>query len=171
MASLRAACNGFPPATQDTFAWDATPAQPVYGWEWSIVNSEAASTRGLAMDLTLSRLLQIQPCVNGGQAPVGIFPGALMIDAAYSAIFENSLDLDIVAGSQEPCVHTLTQPVLAGGCSLALTMPRSGWWDGTANQADGAYLSAQFSVKGIAEPAGGAAFTATLVNYIQAAYT
>jgi hypothetical protein len=74
-----------------------------------------------------------------------------------------------VAGTQEACVHTVTQPVLAGGCSLTLSMPRSGWWDGEPD-ASGIYLQATFQMSGIADPVGDGAFTATLVNFWQSAY-
>lgn len=169
--SLKAACSGWPPASQETFGYAASAMQPMQGWEWAITTGGGASTRGLAMDLTLSRELQVQPCVNGQQAPAAIWPGPLRADGTYSAIFEDQSDLDLYwQASQEPCVHTVTQPVLAGGCSLTLTMPRSGWHDGEPDQA-GAYLSAQFRLAGIADPAGGGAFTATLLNYVQGAYT
>lgn len=168
--SLRASCSGWPPAAQDTFAYGASPMQPVQGWQWTITTGGGASTRGLAVGLTLSRALQVCPAVNGQQFPVGIYPGPLMADGTYSAIFEDQSDLDLYwQGTQEPCVHTITQPVLAGGCSLTLTMPRSGWYDGEPSQAD-AYLSAQFKLAGIADPVGNGAFTATLVNYVQASY-
>lgn len=169
-ASLRASCSGYPPASQDTFTYGASPAQPMQGWEWAIATGDAASTRGLSMALTLSRDLQITPAVSGQQAPLIIWPGPLRADGTYSAIFEDQSDMDLFTGAlQEPCVHTITQPVLAGGCSLSLTMPRSGWWDGEPSQED-TYLSARFSLSGIADPAGGAAFTATLVSYVQEAF-
>jgi hypothetical protein len=168
--SLRASCSGMPPSTQDTFSYDASPMQPMAGWQWAITNGGSASTRGLAMTLRLSRVLQVTPAVNGQQAPVGIYPGALKIRGNYSAIFEDQSDMELyVAGQQDPCMHTMTQPTLAGGCSLTLNMPRSGWWDGEANPAD-TYLAATFSLAGIADPVGHGAFTATLVNYVQSAY-
>jgi hypothetical protein len=168
--SLQASCSGFPPAAQDTFTYDASPAQPMQGWQWVITQDGTASTRGLSMALTLTRALQVQPCINGQQAPLIIWPGPLKADGSYSAIFEDDSDLGLyVSGAQQSCVHTVTQPVLAGGCSLSLTMPRSGWWDGEASQED-VYLSARFSLSGIADPPGGAAFTATLVNFWQSAY-
>jgi hypothetical protein len=191
---LKATASGMPPATQETFAYDATPAQPMQGWQWGITQGSGVladgvagpavrplsdpsgitvalpSTRGLAMDLMLSRKLGVVPCVNGSQAPLGIWPGALTADGAYTAIFEDQSDMDVFTeASQEPAVHVLTQPVLAGGCSLSLTMPRSGWWDGEAGQ-DDAYLKASFKLSGLAEPVGDAAFTATLVNYWPASY-
>jgi hypothetical protein len=193
-AGLKATASGFPPAPQDTFAYDASPMQPMQGWQWGITQGVQAgwdalagpvvrplsdstgitvavpSTRGLAMSLSLHRNLGIFPTVAGQQHPLGIWPGALMADGTYTAIFEDASDMDVFTeSSQEPAVHTLTQPVLAGGCSLSLTMPRSGWWDGEAGQ-DDAYLKASFKLSGLAEPVGGAAFTATLVNYWPAAY-
>ena len=194
LVKLRAACHGFPPAvlstdvydeaggdildeagndiedTSSAVAYDATAAQPVYGWAWQITQGAGNSTRGLAMDLTLHRELQITPTVSGQQAPLGIWPGPLQADGTYTAIFEDETDISVFqAGTQAGVTHSLVQPVLAGGCSVALSMPRAGWWDGEADPS-GDYLAAKFSLSGIAEPAGGTAFTATLVNYWQQAY-
>ena len=195
LVGLKATASGFPPAAQDTFAYDATPMQPMQGWEWGIaqgvqagwdtlpgpvarplsdsggITVQVPSTRGLEMSLTLHRSLGIFPTVSGMQRPLGIWPGPLMADGTYTAIYENTAEMALYDQySQEPAVHTLTQPVLAGGCSVSLTMPRSGWWDGEADQAD-TYLAAKFSLSGLAQPAGGAAFTATLLNYVQESYS
>jgi hypothetical protein len=193
MVQLKATASGFPPATQATFAYDATPAQPMEGWEWTITQGDQAyvqalsgpvtrpldqgsvtvmvpSARGLEMSLNLHRALGITPCINGSQNPLGIWPGALYADGTYSAIFEDQSDMDLYAEYiQEPAVHTLTQPILAGGCSLTLTMPRSGWWDGEADQSD-IYLAAKYGISGLAQPIGGAAFTATLTNFYGQSY-
>jgi hypothetical protein len=167
---LRATCSGMPPAGQDTFTYDASPMQPMSGWQWGITQDGSASTRGLALTLRLSRVLQVTPAINGGQAPVGIYPGPLRARGTYSAIFEDQSDMAQYTGNLlQPCVHTMTQPTLAGGCSLTLNLPRSGWWDGESNPS-GIYLAAGFSLDGIADPMGGAAFSATLVNYVQEAY-
>ena len=48
-------------------------------------------------------------------------------------------------------------------------MPRSGWLAGEPVTTP-TYLEATFQLSGIAQPAGGAAFTATLVNFYQEAF-
>ena len=189
---LAATGNGYPPVPNDYildqddspildqnaagigdpigFAYAATAAQPLMGWQWTITTGSAPSTRGLSMSLDLHRDLKITPCVNGQQAPAVIYPGPLMADGAYKAIFEDQSDLEQFTGAlQSPVVHTLTQPVLAGGCVLALTMPRSGWWDGEADQGE-TYLEATFRLSGIAQPYAGPAFSATLTNFWQSAF-
>jgi hypothetical protein len=170
IAGLKATASGFPPAAQDTFAYDATPAQPMQGWEWAITTGGGPSARGLELEFQLHRKLGIFPVVAGMQRPLGIWPGPLQADAAYSAIHETGDELDLFSGYlQDPAVHTLTQPVLAGGCSLALTMPRAGYYEGEPDQRD-TYLAARYKISGLAQPIGGAAFTATLLNYWPAAY-
>jgi hypothetical protein len=170
MAKLTASASGFPPAAVETFAWEGTSAQPAYGWAWAVTTGGGASTRGQQMDLTLHRDLGICPVIANSQQPLGIWPGPLQADGTYTAIFENTDDFDNFWGNtQDPVVHSLVQPVLAGGCSVTLTMPRSGWLTGEPITT-GNYLSATYSLAGIAQPAGGAAFTATLLNYVQDAY-
>jgi hypothetical protein len=170
-AKLTASASGFPPAAVETFAWEGTAAQPAYGWSWAVTTGGGASTRGQQMDLTLHRDLGICPTVSGQQQPLGIWPGPLQADGTYTAIFEDDSDLSqFTSGIQDPVVHSLVQPVLAGGCSVTLTMPRSGWIAGEPVTA-GDYLAATFQLSGIAQPAGGAAFTATVLNYVQSAYT
>jgi hypothetical protein len=170
MVGLKATASGFPPAAQDTFTYDATPAQPMQGWEWAITTGGGQSTRGLEMELKLHRALGIFPVIAGIQHPLGIWPGALYADGSYTAIHETGDELELFdAYLQDPAVHTLTQPVLAGGSSLALTMPRAGYWTGEPEQRD-TYLTAGYKISGLASPIGEAAFTATLTNYVQEAY-
>jgi hypothetical protein len=198
IVKLRAACNGFPPAMlsagdvldegggdvmdeaggdigdgSSSVTYDATAAQPVYGWAWQITQGSGSSTRGAAMELTLHRELQITPTVSGQQQPLGIWPGPLQADGIYTALFEDEADILLYQdASQAGVTHSLVQPVLAGGCSVALSMPRAGWWDGEADpSAADPYLAAKFRLSGIAQPAGGAAFTATLTNFYGSAYS
>jgi hypothetical protein len=170
IAKLTAGASGFPPATQDTFTFAATPAQPVMGWEWQITTGGGQSTRGISLDLKLTRKLGIFPTVNGSQVPLGIWPGPLQADATYTAIFEDQSDFALYQEyAQDPAVHTLAQPVPAGGCTIALSMPRAGFWDGEPSQ-DATYLEAAFKVSGIASAVPGPAFGATLTNYWNEAY-
>jgi Phage tail tube protein len=169
MAKLTASASGFPPSSVSTFAWEGTPAQPMYGWQWQITTGGGASTRGQQMDLTLHREVGVCPVI-GSQVPLGIWPGPLQADGTYTAIFEDDDDFSqFTGGIQDPVVHTLVQPVLAGGCSVTLTMPRSGWLTGEP-VTEGVYLAATFQLSGIAQPAGGGLFTATLSNYWPNAY-
>ena len=170
MAKLTASASGFPPSSVDTFDWEGTAAQPMYGWQWQITTGGGASTRGQQLDLTLHRDLGICPVIAGQQQVLGIWPGPLQADGTYTAIYEDQSDMDEYVNSvQDPVVHSLVQPVLAGGCSVTLTMPRSGWITGEP-VTTGNYLSATFALSGIAQPAGGGLFTATLLNYYGSAY-
>jgi hypothetical protein len=169
-ARLTASASGFPPSSVSTFAWEGTPAQPMYGWQWQITTGGGASTRGQQMGLTLHRDLGICPVIAGQQQVLGIWPGPLQADGTYTAILENADDLENYwSNPQDPVVHSLVQPVLAGGCSVTLTMPRSGWITGEP-VTEGVYLAATFSLSGIAQPAGSGLFTATLANFYQEAY-
>ena len=98
IARLTASASGFPPAAVDTFAWEGTPAQPAYGWQWAITTGGGASTRGLSMDLNLHREVAVCPVIANQQQPLGIWPGPLQADGTYSAIFEDQSDLRQLLG-------------------------------------------------------------------------
>jgi hypothetical protein len=193
---FRASWSGFPAAPVTTFDWAATPEQPMAGWDWAITQGSsdlgliyhagvagpvvrpldsssdvaAASTRGQALDLKLTRKLAVGNTVCGQQAPYGIWPGPLKADAAYQAIYENADDMDLfLEYIQDPVSHVVAQPVLLGGSSLAIGFPRAGWLEGAADDS-GDYLSAKYSISGIATPFAGPLITATLTNYAQSAY-
>ena len=171
IAKLIATATGFPPATVGTFDWAGSAAQPVYGWSWGITTGGGASTRGLSLDLNLHRVTEPIPTVSGQQQVLGIWPGPLQADGTYVAIFEDQSDMDLFTGAvQDPAVFTLAQPVLGGGCSVTLEMPRSGWLTGEP-VTEGMYLAATYSLAGIAQPAGGGLFSATLLNFYDAAYS
>ena len=115
IARLTASASGFPPAAVDTFAWEGTPAQPAYGWQWAITTGGGASTRGLSMDLNLHRDVAVCPVIANQQQPLGIWPGPLQADGTYSAIFEDQLDFDNYwSNPQDPCVHSLPSPFSPG---------------------------------------------------------
>lgn len=192
---LRASWSGFPAAPASTFTYAASAMQPMAGWDWAIEQASDAlpvyyprvtgpvvrpltygdsthttSTRGQRLDLTLSRDTAVQNCVNGQNAPYVISTGPMKADADYTAIFEDQSDMGLFLDyDQDPVTHVISQPVLLGGCSLSVELPRAGWLEGEADDS-GDYLAARFRLSGIASPSPGPAVAATLVNYVQSAY-
>jgi len=169
-AKIASTWAGFPPASQPAFTESDSGAQPLAGWAWQAVTAGGASTRGRELDLSLSRVLDVRPCCNGGQAPLVIATGPLQTDASYKAVFDTAADLDLYRQAlQEPAVWTLAQPVLQGGASVAVTMTRSGWTDGAVSLAD-TYVSADFRLSGIANITDQGVSQAVLSNFVQSAY-
>lgn len=194
---FRANWTGFPAAAVSTFIYDASPMQPMAGWDWAIMQAgmtewfngvmspvlrpisqpsgrmaagTIASTRGQKMDLTLSRKTAPMFAINGQNSPYVISTGPMKADADYTAIYEDQADIDLyLAYGQQPVTHVLAQPALLGGCSLALGLPRAGWLQGDPDDS-GTYLSASYKLSGIASPSPGPAVSATLINYVQEAY-
>lgn len=149
-ARLAADWSGFPPQAAATFAEAQSQAQPFAGWSWGITTAGGASTRGVSLDLALSRVLQITPAANGYQGPYGIFPGPMRASGQYKAIYDTAADLQLYrAAIQQPAVWTLTQPVLMGGSSIAVTLSLSGWTAGAVSLEE-TYVSASFGLSGIA---------------------
>lgn len=165
--------SGYPPLSEATFTENEPAAQPPAGWGWQVTTAGGSSTRGKTLDLSLSRVLDIVPCLNGQQSPYVIATGPMRTSGTYSAIFDTTADLDLYRQAiQEPAVWTFTQPVLQGGSSLTLTLSRSAWTKGTVSLED-TYVTADFSLAGVANvtdsPHSGVA-SATLVNYVQTPY-
>jgi hypothetical protein len=161
---------GFPSATQSTFAYAASSAQPVVGWAWTVTNGGATSTRGLSMDITLKRPTEPIFPSTGLQSPREVFPGALEIDGTYKAIFENSTDMNLyIAATQLPTVHTLTQPVTSGGAVLAITMSQSGYTMGK-REVTTPYVQADFSLSGIMNATDTGVASVSLTNYVGTIY-
>ncbi len=149
-AKLLADWNGFPPQAVSTFTEDQSAAQPFAGWSWGITTAGGASTRGVSLDLALNRKLQINSCCNGYQQPYGIFPGPMRASGSYKALFDTAADLNLYRQAiQEPAVWTLSQPVLQGGSSIAVTLSLSGWTQGAVSLAD-QYVTAEYKLAGIA---------------------
>ncbi|MFD1145976.1 hypothetical protein [Saccharothrix hoggarensis] len=153
---------------------DFTPSYvdqpPILGWQWAMTNAGAASTRGLTLDYTIKRAVEPVHGSTGVQAPREIFAGALTSEFSYSAVFENRVDLELYERyRQMPTVATLTQPVHLGGCSLALTMSKSGYTKGTRDLSN-AYVQAAFSGSGIYNATDGGAIAAELKNFVTAPY-
>lgn len=193
---FRANWTGFPASAVSTFTYDASPMQPMAGWDWSILQGpvraawhngvlspvlrplsqpdagtgQVPSTRGQKMDLTLSRKTAPMNTICGQQAPYVISAGPMRADAEYTAIYESQDEMSFyLAYEQEPVTHVLAQPVLLGGCSLALDLPRAGWLQGDPDDS-GTYLSATYKLSGIASPSPGPAVSATLLNYVAEPY-
>jgi hypothetical protein len=162
---------GFPSAT----ATDPTPTfssiPPLLGWQWAMTNGGASSTRGLTYDLTLKRAAtEAIHSSNGLQGPREVFQSAFEADGTYKAIYESDADLTLfLSYLQQPVNAVLTQPVLAGGQSLALTNSRGGLYKGVLDMT-GPYVAASFDMSAIYNGTDAGAMSATLVNYLSAAY-
>jgi hypothetical protein len=173
-AKLSSTWNGMPPVTASTFAEDQGQAQPLAGWAWGITTAGGTSTRGTALDLGLTRQLDIFPCCNGQQAPLGIYAGPMRATGTYGAIYDTPADLQLYrAAIQEPAVWTLAQPVLQGGCSVAVTLSLSGWTQGAVSL-ESEYVSADYALKGIKNPydsPDSGVASVTVVNYWNQQYS
>lgn len=147
-----------------------TQVAPVLGWQWTMTNAGASSTRGLTYDLTIKRAVDPINSSDGTQAPREIFQGALEADGSYKAIFENQTDLgEFLNYLQRPATATLTQPFASGGAVLTLSMAKSGWSKGKRDLGQ-QYVQADFSLSGIWNTTDGGAVSATLSNFQTAAY-
>lgn len=144
--------------------------QPALGWQWSMTNAGATSTRGLTYDLTLKRPVEAIHSSDGVQQPRETFQGVFDVTGSYKAIFENDTDLNLyLQYSQQPATATLTQPVVAGGSIITLTTSKSGWNKGKVDLST-VYASADFSLDGIYNSTDGGAFSATVQNFVSTAY-
>jgi hypothetical protein len=161
--------TGFPSASQSTFAYAASAVQPSVGWAWTVSNP-ASSTRGLTMDFTLKRAVEIIQSSDGTQAPREIFPGPLEIDGSYKAVYDSSADMNLFKqGLQGVTTHTVTNPVTSGGQSLAITMSKSGYTTGEADSGQ-PYLQLTQAVSGIANATDSGITTVVLKNFQTSAY-
>jgi len=172
-AKLASTWSGWPPVTASTFTEAQSDAQPFAGWSWGITTAGGASTRGMSLDLALTRKLQITPTCCGQQAPYFIGAGPMRAGGSYTAIFDTPADLDLYRQAiQEPAVWTLTQPVLQGGSSIAVTLSLSGWTQGAVSLAD-QYLTCDYRLSGIANttdsPDSGVA-SVVCTNFVQSPY-
>lgn len=162
--------TGFPSASQTTFAYAASTVQPVVGWAWTVTNAGAASTRGVTMDFNFKRVVDPIYTSDGIQAPREVFPGALELDGAYKAIFENALDMNLfLQANQLPTVHTLSQPVTSGGASLAITMSQSGYPTGKRDISQ-LYVQAEFALNAIQNATDTGVGQVSLLNFQSTAY-
>lgn len=168
--SLSLKYNSFPGTSESSMTATYTAYAPAIGWQWTMTNAGASSTRGLTLDLTVKRATEPVHSSDGIQSPREIFSGTLDSDGTYKAIFENQTDLNLFAQySQSPATATLTQPLSAGGSTLALTMSKSGWYKGKRDLSP-AYVQADYSISGIYNTTDGGAVSAVLSNYVTTAY-
>jgi hypothetical protein len=162
---------GFPSAgvADPTATFSSIP--PLLGWQWSMTSGGGASTRGLTYDLTLKRAAtEAIHASTGLQGPREVFQSSFEADGSFKAIFESDADLNLFLNYlQLPVTATLTQPALAGGQSLALTTSRGGVYKGVLDMS-GPYLAAAFDLSGIYNGTDTGAISATLVNFVAAAY-
>ena len=172
-AKLASDWKGFPPAAVATFAEAQSSAQPFAGWSWAITTAGGTSTRGVSLDLALTRVLDVVPTCDGYQRPLLIFPGPMRASGSYRAIFDTPADLNLYRQAiQEPAVWQLSQPVSQGGASIAVTLSLSGWTQGTVDLSE-QYVVANYRLSGIANttdsPETGVA-SVVLGNFVNAAY-
>lgn len=173
-ARLVAGWSGWPPVTVATFTENQTSAQPPAGWAWQITTAGGPSTRGVSLDLALTRDLDIIPTLSGGtQGPLVIAPGPMRATGSYQAIYDTPADLNLYrAAIQEPAVWTLAQPVLQGGSGIAVTLSLSGWTQGAVSLEE-QYVSASYSLAGIANTADSPQYgvsSVTVRNWWQQSY-
>lgn len=162
--------TGWPGATQTTWTYAASKAQPFLGWQWQMTNAGGSSTRGLSYDLTLKRATEPIHASMSQQGPREVFAGAIDVTGTYKAIYENQTDLNLyLAATQSPTTATLTQPLAFGGASLTLTLSQSGYSKGGVDLGS-TYIQGSFSLAGINNTTDAGALQATLVNYQTTAY-
>jgi hypothetical protein len=155
---------------QEGFVPSFVKQPPLLGWQWTFRNAGSAATRGLSLDYTIKRAIEAVHSATGVQGPREIFQGALDADFSYKAIFENQDDLDLyLTYDQQGAVTTVTQPPNLGGCSLTLTMSKSGLHKGK-REIGSSYVQASFSGSGIYNTTDGGALSATLTNYVNTVY-
>lgn len=159
-----------PGVVQSSFVPAYTVLDPLLGWSWVMTNAGATSTRGLSYDVTIKRTVESIHSSDGIQAPREIFQGPISADGAYKAIFENATDLNLFANyTQSPASAVLTQPIVRGGMSLALTMNKTGWYKGKRSLSS-TYVQADYSLHGIYNTTDASAVSAVLTNFTTSTY-
>lgn len=162
----------WPETTTTSFTPTYNSVQPFVGWEWSVTNAGGSSTRGLTMDLTFKRAGEAIHVGNGLQTPRETFVGALELDGAYKAIYENTTDYNLfLSYTQSPTVHTITKPTggVLGGESLGFTMSQSGYHKGSRDLSQ-TYVQASFDLSAINNTTDGGITKAVLKNWVTTQY-
>lgn len=168
--TLSTKAKSFPGAVQSVLTPTYTAPDPILGWEWLMTNGGSASTRGLTLDLTVKRAVDVIHSSDGIQAPREIFQGAIEADGSYKAIFEDQSDLTIfLQNLQLPVTAALQAPTAKGAASLTLTMSKSGWSKGVRDLS-GNYVQASFTLSGLHNSTDGGVIQAILKNFVAAAY-
>lgn len=168
--SLSAKATGYPEQSVTTFTPAFTATQPLLGWQWTMTDGGASSTRGLTLDLTLKRAVDAIHASNGVQAPREVFAGALEIDGTYKVTHEGAVDMNLfLQYSQQPMVAALTKPYNLGGESLTITMSQGGVPKGKRDLSP-TYVEASYDISAIANNTDAGIATATLSNWVTTAY-
>lgn len=161
---------GFPEQVVASFVPAYVQVEPVLGWQWTMKNAGASSTRGLTLDLTFKRATEPIHSSDGVAAPREVFCGALELDASYKAIYENTTDYDLfLTSTQTETTATLTKPYSKGGESVAFTMSQSGYHKGQRDLGQ-TYVQASFDLSAIANTTDGGIVQVVLKNWQTAAY-
>lgn len=163
---------GFPSSPQSTFTSAYTSIQPFLGWQWTMSNGGASSTRGLTFDITLKRATEDIHSSDGVQSPREVFAGAMEADGTYKAIYEDNNDLNLFLDyTQTATTATLTQPVAATlpGMTLAVTMSKSGYHKGAIDLGQ-TYVQADFDLSGIYNATDTGIAQVVLTNFTSTAY-
>ncbi|AIG81252.1 Hypothetical protein AJAP_42405 (plasmid) [Amycolatopsis japonica] len=162
--------TSMPATSQATFAPAFNGQPPLLGWQWAMANAGSASTRGLSLDYTIKRSVDPIQSSDGTQGPREIFQGPLSVDGSYKAIFENQLDYDLYRNNvQLPATATLTQPITAGGTSLAITTSKTGF-EKASRDIGGNYVQASYSISGIYNGVDGGSLAVVLKNFHPGVY-
>jgi hypothetical protein len=160
----------WPEATAASFVPTFNVVQPQLGWQWTVTNAGGVSTRGLTMDFTIKRTGEAIHTGNGLQTPRETFVGALEVDGAYKAIYENTTDMSLyLQYTQTPTVHSVIKPVSLGGESLVITMSQSGYHKAVRDLSQ-QYVQATFDVSAVNNSTDGGITKVVLKNYVSAAY-
>ena len=174
VASIDGKFTGWIGALETATPTFAEPS-PLLGWQFTMTNAGAASTRGLSYTMDLKRPTEAIHASNGSQQPREIFSGVLDVDVSYSAIYENDTDYNLYLQALQgnPTSMVLTQPVGAGvdagGCSLQLTTTVPAWTKGKPD-ISGTYAKADFSISGIYNATDGGSVQAVLKNWTTTTY-
>jgi hypothetical protein len=159
-----------PGAPQSAAVETYNQVQPLLGWQWSMTNAGAPSTRGLTLDFSVKRAGEAIHSSDGVQAPREIFTGVLQSDGTYKAIFENQTDIALVENyTQMPVVAAVAKPASIGGESLTITMSKSAWHTSKRDLSQ-AYSQIAYDLSGLFNTADGGAISAVLTNWVTAAY-
>lgn len=166
---------GFPEQVVSAFTPTYSGQQPLLGWQWNMTNAGAASTRGLTLDLSLKRAVEVIHSSDGTQGPREIFAGGLEVDGSYKAVYEDLTDMNLFLNYvQQPATALVQQPAQLGanqigGASLAFTLSQSGWHKGQRDLGS-VYVQGSFSLSGIANTTDNGVVTAVLKNFVTSAY-
>lgn len=164
--------TGWPSVTATNPSPSFTGEPPMLGWQWTMTNGGASSTRGISLDWSIKRQVEAIHASTGSINPEEVFPGELTLDGTYKARFVDDSDLSLfLTYLQEPVQATLTQP--AGGqnpgASLTLGSSQGGIYKGKRNFSQ-KYLDADFSISGINNSTDVGTLTAVLNNFTTTAY-